>query len=260
MKSKFACILLLFSLGIINIPVLAQKVYPVTSGEIIFSQGSGTSFTQEFLNQYPQASMAADNVRFTCFFHLGQYFHMDLTNSFGLYSGIAVRNVGMITDEYLPQTISSSSPYDGLYNRYNIVRRQYMLGVPLAIKLGSFKNHFYAFGGGEYEMAFAFKEKYWTDSYDRSGPKTKSVQWFASQTPTFMPSLFVGIQFPAGFNIKFKYYLNDFLNNGYKVNNTSQDGSTFSLSDLTRYQSSRLVYVSLCWQFNTSDLWNWDHN
>ena len=71
-----------------------------------------------------------------------------------------------------------------------------MLGVPLAIKLGSFKNHFYFFGGGEYEMAFHLKEKYWTDSFDRSGPKTKSTEWFSSQTPTFLPSLFAGVQFP----------------------------------------------------------------
>jgi hypothetical protein len=256
MKSKLY-LLILIIFGVINIPSIAQKVYPVTSGEIIFSQ-SNSSFTQAFLTQYPGASMSADNVRFTCFLHIGQYFHMDLTNSFGLYSGLAIRNVGMITDETLPQTVSTSGE-SVPYTKYNIIRRQYMLGVPLAIKLGSFKNHFYLFGGGEYEMAFHFKEKYWTDSYERSGAKTKSTQWFASQTPTFIPSVFVGIQFPRGFNLKFKYYLNDFLNNSYKAGNNTQAGS-FNISDLTRYQSTQLMYVSLCWQFNTSELWNWDHN
>jgi hypothetical protein len=252
MRSKLYFAIIMIT-GAVSVPAMAQKVYPVTSGEIIFSQ-TNSSFKQEFLNQYPGASLSADNVRFTCFLHIGQYFHMDFNNSFGMYSGLAVRNVGMITDETLPQTVGNTEEY----KRYNIVRRQYMLGVPLAIKLGSFKNHFYVFGGGEYEMAFHFKEKYWTDSYDRSGSKTKSTQWFASETPTFIPSLFVGIQFPGGVNLKFKYYLNDFLNNGYKSGNNSQAGSTFNVSDLTRYQSSQLMYVSLCWQFNTSDLWEHD--
>jgi hypothetical protein len=255
MKSKFYLVVMMIA-GVISIPATAQKVYPVTSGEIIFSQ-SNSSFTQSFLVQYPGASLQDDNVRFTCFLHIGQYFHMDFNNSFGIYSGLAIRNVGMITNETLPQTVSTTGE-DVPYSQYNVIRRQYMLGVPLAIKLGSFKNHYYIFGGGEYEMAFHFKEKYWTGSYDRSGPKTKSTEWFASQTPTFLPSVFVGIQFPGGVNLKFKYYLNDFLNNSYKSGNNDQDGALYNLSDLRRYQSTQLLYVSLCFQFNTKDLWDHD--
>jgi hypothetical protein len=255
MKSKLTFVIMMLT-GALAVPAMAQKVYPVTSGEIIFSQ-SNSSFTQSFLTQYPGASLQDDNVRFTCFLHIGQYFHMDFNNSFGLYSGLAIRNVGMITNETLPQTVSTTGE-DVPYTKYNVIRRQYMLGVPLAIKLGSFKNHFYMFGGGEYEMAFHFKEKYWTDSYDRSGPKTKSTEWFAGQTPTFIPSVFVGIQFPGGVNLKFKYYLTDFLDNTYQSGNNNQNGSTFSLHDLTRYQSTQLMYVSLSFQFNTSDLWDHD--
>jgi hypothetical protein len=256
MKTKLTCII--FILGLINLPILAQHVYPVTSGEIIFSQSKAT-FTQAFLNQYPGASLANNNVRFTAFFHLGQYIHCDFNNNFGFFSGLAVRNVGMITDENLPQTVSATEGADVNYSRYNIIRRQYMLGVPLAIKLGSFKDHTYFFAGGEYEMAFHLKEKYWTDSFDRSGPKTKSTEWFSSQTPTFVPSVFAGVQFPGGVNLKFKYYLTDFLNTDYKVSSNSNDGSLFSISDLTRYESSQVFYFSLCWQFNTSYLWHWDH-
>jgi hypothetical protein len=162
----------------------------------------------------------------------------------------------MITDETLPTNVYTPG-VEIQYENYNIIRRQYMLGVPLAIKLGSFKNHIYFFGGGEYEMAFHLKEKYWTASFDRSGPKTKSMEWFSSQTPTFLPSLFAGVQFPGGINLKFKYYLTDFLNNNYKVSSNSTDGSSFSLSDLTRYESSELFYFSVCWQFDTSSLWGW---
>jgi hypothetical protein len=234
--------------------MVGQHIYPVTSGEMIFSQGKA-SFTDEFLTQYPEARLAANNVRFTIFLHIGQYFHCDFTDNIGLFTGLAIRNVGMITDETLPQTVSTTGePVP--YVNYNICRRQYMLGVPLALKLGSFKNHLYFFGGGEYEVAFHLKEKYWTDSFDRSGSKTKRMEWFSSQTPTFLPSVFVGVQFPGGVNLKFKYYLVDFLNTDYKVSNNSQDGATFSISDLSRYKSSQLVYFSLCWQFDSSVLWD----
>jgi len=256
MKTKLTCII--FVLSLITIPIAAQHIYPVTSGEMIFSQGKA-SFTDEFLTQYPEARLAANNVRFTIFLHIGQYFHCDFTDNIGLFTGLAIRNVGMITDETLPQTVSTTGePVP--YVNYNICRRQYMLGVPLALKLGSFKNHLYFFGGGEYEVAFHLKEKYWTDSFDRSGSKTKRMEWFSSQTPTFLPSVFVGVQFPGGVNLKFKYYLIDFLNTDYKVSNNSQDGATFSISDLSRYKSSQLVYFSLCWQFDSSVLWDWHHD
>jgi hypothetical protein len=251
MKSKiYFC--LFITLGIINISVMAQKeFYTVTSGELIFSQ-SQASFTQEFIDQYPDARLADNNVRFTCFFHLGQYLHYDINDNFGLYSGLGVRNVGMITDESLPQTVTVSGaivPYDD----YKVIRRQYMLGVPLAFKVGSFSKHLYFFGGGEYELAFVLKEKYWTGSFDRDGSKTKTVKWFSDQTPTFLPSVFAGVQFPGGFNVRFKYYLTDFLNTDYKVSSNSQEGGSFNLSDLTRYKESQVFYVSLCWQFNTAD-------
>jgi hypothetical protein len=252
MKSR-VCISSLLFLGLFIIPVKAQKVYPVTSGEIIFGQNQ-SSFTSSFLNQYPGAKLSESNVRFTVFFHLGQYIHYDASNNIGFYSGLAVRNVGMITDETLPQTVPLANQAP-LYSNYNIVRRQYMLGVPLAIKLGSFKDHFYVFGGGEYELAFVYKEKFWTNSFDRSGAKTKSVTWFGSQTPTFIPSVFGGVQFPGGFNLKFTYYLSDFLNSNYTVPQNSQPGSTFSVSDLSRYSKSQILMFSLCWQFNTSDMW-----
>jgi hypothetical protein len=233
MKFRFYLIIFIIP-GLITVPAMAQHVYPVTS-------------------------LVNNNVRFTAFFHLGEYIHCDFNNNIGLFSGLAVRNVGIITDEKLPQTVSTTGE-DVLYMSYNIIRRQYMLGVPVALKIGSFKDHVYFFGGGEYEMAFHFKEKYWTDSYDRSGVKSKSTEWFSNATPTFLPSVFAGVQFSGGVNLKFKYYLTDFLNTSHKVGNNTQNGSTYNLSDLSRYESSQIIYFSLCWQFNTSSLWAWNQD
>lgn len=254
MKSKLAFFIPAILL-VINIQVMAQqkKIYPVTSGEMIFSQSSA-SFTQEFLDQYPGARLASNNIRYTVFFHIGQYIHFDFNNTVGMYSGLAIRNVGLITDEALPQTVSSAG--DSVpYNDYKIIRRQYTLGIPLALKLGSFSKNLYFFGGAEAELAFHFKEKYWTGDFDRSDSKTKEKQWFANQTPTILPSVFAGMQFPGGFNLKFKYYLTDFLDSGYKVSSNSQAGSSFNVSDLSRYKKSDVFYISLCWQFRTDEIY-----
>jgi hypothetical protein len=249
MKTKLY-VLAIICLGLINISAIAQKVYTETSGELIFSN-SQAEFTQEFMDKYDGASLASNNVRFTCFFHLGQYLHYDFSNNVGMFTGLAIRNIGMITDETLPQQVAGDGTVP--YSNYKIIRRQYTLGVPLALKIGAFDKHLYFFGGGEYEMAFHFKEKYWTGSYERSGSKTKNTEWFSSQTPTFIPSVFGGIQFPYGLNIKFKYYLNDFLNQDYKGNGNSVPGATFDISDQTRYKASNMYYLSICWQFNTGE-------
>jgi hypothetical protein len=242
------------AMALISLDAISQKMYPVTSGEVIFSQ-SQSSFTSSFVNQYPTAKLVANNVRFTVFFHIGQYIHYDFNNNVGMFSGIAIRNVGMITDETLPQTVSLTNGAAVPYSDYKIIRRQYMLGVPLAFKVGAFNNHFYLYGGGEYEMAFHLKEKYWSGTFDREGSKTKNTQWFSNQTPTFLPSVFAGVQLPGGVNLKFKYYLTDFLNNDYTTSRNSTEGSTFDLSDLSRYQESQVFSFSLCWQFNTASLW-----
>ena len=214
----------------------AQNVYPISSGEMIFSTGT-TEFTDAYLAQYPGASVSENPLRFTMAFHYTQYWHVDFGNSLGVFVGLGVKNVGMVSDEVL---------YNGAiddYQNYKIIRRVYTGGIPLALKLGSFKNNLYVYGGGEVEFPIHFKEKYWP-SHDREGSKTKTSSWFGSQTESIMPSVMAGLQFPGGFNLKFKYYLNDFLNNGYKDNNF--------VSDLTRYKSTELWYVSLSWQFNTA--------
>ena len=86
MKSRLSP-LIIFIIGFINIPLVAQNVYPVTSGELIFSQ-SNTTFNQAFLDQYPGAGLSGNNVRFTAFFHLGQYIHCDFTDKIGFFSGL----------------------------------------------------------------------------------------------------------------------------------------------------------------------------
>lgn len=240
MQFSMAIVLLL-----IGVQLFAQKkVYTVTSGELLF-QWANIEFTDDFLNNQPQGTeVVGSPVRFTCWFHLGQYVHMDFNNTIGLISGGAIRNVGFTSDERIDKNL------DGAVEDYKIIRRNYTLGVPLAFKIGSFKDHFYVFGGAEYELAFAFKEKYW-NSHSREGEKRKQTAWFADQSKIFVPSLFAGIQMPRGIHVKFKYYMNDFLDHNYAPK-TNYD----MISDLTRYKETQVMYISVSWQFETKKVNN----
>ena len=229
-------ILVFLALGLAR--AAAQKVYPITSGEMIFSNGT-VEFTDEYMQQYPGAQVSGMPLRFTMAVHISQYWHVDFNERIGMYTGLGVKNVGMISDEVL----YNGAQGVGDYQDYKIIRRVYTGGIPLALKLGAFDKNLYVFGGGEVEFPIHFKEKYWS-SDSRSGSKTKNSKWFGSQTESILPSVIAGVQMPGGINIKFKYYLTDFLNNGYKDSNF--------VSDLTRYKTSQVWYVSLSWQFNTA--------
>jgi hypothetical protein len=215
-------LLLLTILLLMSLPhSKAQKVYPITSGALLF----------QFANvEIESSSVTNTPPRLTLFFHWGQYYHFDVADHLGFYTGLALRNVGFIYDDNTPR---------------KTVRRAYTLGVPLALKLGAIKDHLYIFGGGEYEMLFHYKGKRWFND-NRKGSKVKDTEWFSNKTELFVPSVFAGIQFPKGFNIKFKYYLGDFLNLDYTGPDLGDPNVSFS--DFTKLD---MFYISICWQFRT---------
>ncbi len=177
----------------------AQKVYTTTGGEMIFQMSE--------INR--SGDHIPTNLRWTVFLHLGTNVHLDLGNAVGFYSGVAIRNVGFIMNEYNTNINNEQVLVKHIYRTYN-------LGVPLAIKLGSIDKNFFIFGGGEYEWLFHFKHKYWpSGNGGRSNEKTKYTEWFSNEVKSLIPSLFAGIQFPGGVNLKFKYYLQNYMNKNY---------------------------------------------
>ncbi len=90
MKSGFyiLAVLLLLSLS-----VRAQKLYTVSGGEIIFQSASIEKKTDGV------STSVNTNLRFTLFFHIGEYLHYDITDNMGMFSGLGIRNVGFITEE-----------------------------------------------------------------------------------------------------------------------------------------------------------------
>lgn len=188
-----------------NMDLKGQKIYTTSGGEVIL-QSAIVESSGEDINTNLRLSMAL---------HLGEFVHIDFSRNIGIFSGFVLRNVGFITDE------------EDIKTKY----RSYNLGVPLALKVGSFKKNLYLFGGGEYEWMFHFKQKTFID-----GTKHKKSEWFSSHTPTFIPSVFAGIQFPEGVQLKFKYYLDDFLNQKYNGGPNE---------NYTIYNKSQIWYISI---------------
>jgi hypothetical protein len=212
--------LLIILLGLfIQHGLQAQNTYSGFSGEIIFSFSDVTKYNDGL----------PTNLRFTMWFHLGKYYHIDFNDVFGIYTGGAIRNIGLITKD---ETFAVEN--DPLKS-YKIKRRTYTLGVPLAFKLGSFKDDLYIFGGGEYEWAFHYKQKL----FEGNDKISKQTGWFSNRVNTFLPSLFTGVQFPGGFNIKFKYYLTNFLNEDFKGNDFNRE------VDYAEFDETTVYYISI---------------
>jgi hypothetical protein len=248
MKKKI--ILIVFIAAIfLSTGVFAQfREYKVTTWEMIFSS-SDIQLSDAFHLEYPDAEITKTDVRYTLFFHLGEYWNFNFGNNFGFYTGLGVRNVGLISDERLPEIVGSPQLVD-----YKIVRRLYTIGAPLAFKLGSFKDNLYFYAGGECELALVYKEKYWTGTQTRAGEMKKNKTWFGDQTPAFLPSVFAGVKLPGGVSASFKYYLDDFLNHNYSKKDNSVIGNPYNISDLSRYKLSQVFYLSLSWQINSDEI------
>jgi len=204
-------VLILFSI-ILSRHIVCGQFYRENSGEFIFA----------FSDVEKNEVKIPTKMRFTLFFHAGQNLHYDISNTMGFFSGYGIRNIGIVTEE----------------NNAIYKRRTYALGIPLAFKAGSFNKHLYVYGGGEYELFFHYKQKQYLE-----GDKSKQSEWFSLRTKRFAPSIFGGIQFPGGINLKFKYYPENFLNTSFK-------GYDFSTPvDYSDFNKTQLFYFSLSLNF-----------
>lgn len=218
MKTLKVCsIIIVLVLSFSNQGFSQDRIYAENSNEVIFS------FADVSYNGQSMATPA----RFSMFFHAGNNIHFDFNDYVGVYSGYGLRNIGFITEEA----------------GVKIKRRTYSLGVPLALKLGVLQKKFFVYGGGSYEMFFHYKQKQIID-----GNKEKYSEWFSDRTDRFAPSFFAGIQFPKGFNIKFKYYPNDFLNRDFVGRDFGED------VDYGDYGRTNLFYIGLIFNFNPESM------
>jgi hypothetical protein len=190
--------------------LFSQELYTMTGGELIF---------QSALVEQNNHDVNTD-LRFTAGIHAGEYLHLDLGNHIGFFSGIGLRNVGFITEE------------DGVRIKY----RSYNLGIPIALKLGSFNKNIYFFGGAEYEWMVHFKQK----TFDNGG-KFKYSGWFSNRTPSFITSAFAGFQFPGSIQVKIRYYLQNFLNHDFNGGDLYNNYTTFNKTQVWYISISFMV-------------------
>lgn len=171
--------------------------------------------------------------RFTIFFNVGSNYNYDFSNNIGIFTGLNIKNIGLITKN----------------DTVKLKRRVYTMGVPLGFKFGNIRDGFFFFLGGEYDLAFNYKEKTFID-----GDKTKFNEWFSDRTPLLMPSVFAGFRFSPGFGVKVQYYLNNFFNKDY----------THTVNGVKEYPyqnlDANLAFVTLSYNFGGSSIKRHDYH
>jgi hypothetical protein len=192
-----------------------KKVYSTTGGEIIFS---GADIKDK-------GSNANSIVRFSPVFNFQNQLHYDVSNSLGFFTGLNIRNVGFIFDDpFVANT------------RYKM--RSYTLGIPFAIKVGKMDGTC-LFAGYELELPFNFKQK----KFVNEDKEEKESYWFTDRTPGLYQSVFMGFQGPYGVQLKFKYYMTNFVNQDYAAN----DGNGNIIHPYAGFKAN-VFYVSVSFQ------------
>lgn len=193
----------------------ASKKYWMSASEFIFSGGDvkatgGPGLGNIIINPI---------VRFSGFFHFQEQYHVNFNNNFGIYTGVGMRNVGMINE---------------LNDSIKIKQRVYSLGVPFAFKFGKLSRGFSVALGGEVEFFFHYKQKVFYDD-----EKFRQSEWLSDKVNLINPSVFLDLHAGKGTYIRFKYYLLDFLRENKQ--NIKLNGISYAYFP----HESKMFYVSL---------------
>lgn len=195
-----------------------SKIYYTQGGNGALLSLSGVSRNGNEVNSIP---------RFTLFFNIGTNANLDLGDNIGVFGGLNLTNVGMITEEEIAGTVRT--------DKVKLKQRVYAVGIPVGIKIGDLRK-FYVYGGAEAGFAVNYKQKTFIN-----GEKTdKFNEWFSNRTNAFMPAVFVGFQSKSGFGLKVQYYLNDFLNQGFSEGGVKPYAGT----------ESKILFVTLGYNFS----------
>ncbi|MBL7940298.1 MAG: hypothetical protein JNL43_13130 [Flavobacteriales bacterium] len=183
-----------------------QTVEP-PPGKAYFSSGGETIFSMPILDV--GGSDQGSIVRFSPFFNAQGMVNYDLSKSFGLFTGLSIRNQGFIYQ--VPDTSL----------RFKF--RTYNLGVPVGFKVGTM-NHTLVFLGYQLEVPINYKEK----RFENEKKEEKFNVWFSDRTEKIFHSVFIGFQGPGSSVLTVRYYLNNFHNKNYTE---EKDGITYKPYD-----------------------------
>ncbi len=189
------------------------KIYHSSSGEIIFS----------FATIQKGGNQIESNLRWSPVFNFQVLKNYDFSQHVGFFHGLAIRNVGFIYDVPGTDTLKK--------------HRTYNLGIPVGLKIGNLKRGMFLYGGYEFELPFHYKEKLFIND----DKKDITSVWFANRVYWYTQSVFVGINFPRGFNLKFKYYLDGFFNKDYAETINGVRSKPFADFDVN------VFYIAINW-------------
>lgn len=165
--------------------------YWASAGEMIFSLGTVDA---------PSVDITPV-MRWSPVFNGQVQYHYDFSEKAGIYTGLGIRNVGLISRIKYNYTDLNGNT---LQKDTRIKERAYGLGLPVALKVGNMNGVSIA-AGGEAELMFAYKRKVMEDNN-----KLKKTEWFSDNVNLFNPSVYGELKFKTSY-IRFKYYLLDFL-------------------------------------------------
>jgi hypothetical protein len=196
-------ILLIQAILLVGVSSYAQDTYTTSSGELIFS----------YANINYNGSETSSVLRFSPVFNVQTLINKDMSDKFGVFTGLAVRNVGFIYD--VPDQLG-----------VRMKHRTYNLGVPIGFKIGNLDKAF-LFGGYEFEIPIVYKEK----TFVNEDKQDKTTIWFSNRVNTWNNTVFLGVQLPAGLSVKFKYYLTNFFNKDYESTTSGVTTKPYANSD-----------------------------
>ncbi len=200
--------------------VVEDNVYWKSAYEYIFSWGDVSDAVS---STDPNSPVTVNPiVRFSAFLNSQEQLHVDFSKALGMYTGIGVRNIGFINE------------FTQNGDVVKVKQRQYALGIPLALKIGSMSKNVYLAVGAELELFFNYKQKVFYNS-----TKTKGSEWFSSNSNILNPSFFAEVNFPKGQFVRFRYYLNDFLRENSKGINYGNQVLNYD------FTPSSLMYISI---------------
>jgi hypothetical protein len=222
MKIHFTLIALLLVLVVKN--VNAQGNYTASSGEMIFSYGDVST----------DSSDLTPIVRWSPVFNFQQQFHFNFSSHFGIYTGLGIRNVGLISHVAGLFTDQAGNAFK---RDITVKERAYGLGLPLAFQFGNL-DHGASFAvGAEAELMFHWKRKIIDEDQ-----KEKTTGWFDDHLNIINPAACAEIHFAIGQYIRFKYYILDFLNYS-GINLVDRDNNQSFVADYG--SASPLFYISI---------------
>jgi hypothetical protein len=165
---------------------------------ITFTSGFESGILQ-FAKVESQGVSMSTIPRFTYFFNSSVDANMKLGNHLSIFTGLAIKNLGLIIREN---------------DSTRVKHRVYTLGAPLGVKVYMANKKVIMKVGADLNMAFNYR---WKTINGKS--KTTHSEFFSDKTSLFFPSVFAGISV-QGVSVTASYYLNNFFHQSVQSLNT----------------------------------------